>query len=243
VTAAGAVKSALQSAAGRAGYEINRLDSASTMDAALRRLSSSHPDISTLVDVGASDGRWSVNARRHFPGAAFLLFEALESQHGSALRALAKDPAYRVVLAAAGDRAGTIHFNAEDAFGGAASTAATGAGDIVVPMTTIDAEVERRGLRAPYLIKLDTHGFEVPILAGAEATLTNTSAIVIEAYNFPIHPDALMFPDMCRHLMERGFRVVDLVDVMRRPRDSALWQFDLVFTRADRPEFQLNTYA
>jgi hypothetical protein len=30
---------------------------------------------------------------------------------------------------------------------------------------------------------------------------------------------------------------------MRRPADRALWQFDLVFARADRPEFQSNAYA
>lgn len=243
MTAAGAIKSAIQATAGRAGYEIHRLDSASTMDGALRRLSATHSDIRTVVDVGASDGRWSVGARRHFPDASFLLFEALEAPHGAALRALAADPAFRVVLAAAGDREGTVHFNAEDAFGGAASTEATGDGDIVVPMSTIDLEVARLGLSGPFLIKLDTHGFEVPILAGAETTLASTSAIVIEAYNFPIHPDALLFPDMCRHLMDRGFRVLDLVDVMRRPRDDALWQFDLVLTRADRPEFQWNGYV
>lgn len=41
----------------------------------------------------------------------------------------------------------------------------------VVPATTIDLEVAERGLQAPFVIKLDTHGFELPILNGARGTL------------------------------------------------------------------------
>ena len=110
-------------------------------------------------------------------------------------------------------------------------------------MSTIDTEVGRLGLSGPFLIKLDTHGFEVPILEGASTTLVRTEALLIEAYNFPIHPDALMFADLCHWLGDRGFRPFDLVDVMRRPVDRALWQFDMVFLRAESPEFGSNRYA
>jgi hypothetical protein len=48
---------------------------------------------------------------------------------------------------------------------------------------------------------------------------------------------------MCTFMEERSFRVVDLVDVMRRPTDDALWQFDLCFIRADSQEFRTNTYV
>lgn len=239
----GRAKAAIRAIAGRAGYDIHRVDASSTMEAALHRLAASHPGISTIVDVGASDGRWSVGARRHFPEARFLLFEALERPHGQALRALAEDPSFQVVLAAAGDREGSIHFDAGDPFGGAAGRVVSGENDIEVPMTTIDAEVSRRDLRGPFLVKLDTHGFEVPILAGAKETLQDTAILVIEAYNFPIHPEGLRFPDMCDYVEDLGFHILDLVDVTRRPGDAALWQFDLVAARAERPEFQRTTYA
>jgi len=238
-----AIKAAVNSAARYAGYEIRRVDASSTMDAALARLARSHANLRTFVDVGASDGRWSLMARRHFPAGTYLLIEALEDPHAADLRRIAEDPNIHVALAAAGDRAGTIHFDASDAFGGGASETATGEGDLVIPMTTIDDEVERRDLPGPVLIKLDTHGFEIPIISGASRTLERTDVLIVEAYNFELGPGVLTFPAMCRYLGDRGFRVLDLVDVMRRPADQALWQFDLVFARAERPEFQSNSYA
>jgi hypothetical protein len=38
-------------------------------------------------------------------------------------------------------------------------------------VTTVDIEVAQRALLGPYLIKLDAHGFEVPILIGAQEAL------------------------------------------------------------------------
>ena len=42
----------------------------------------------------------------------------------------------------------------------------------VVRETTIDHEIGAYGLPDPYLIKLDTHGCEVPMLCGATETLS-----------------------------------------------------------------------
>jgi hypothetical protein len=116
-------------------------------------------------------------------------------------------------------------------------------GYVRVPVTTIDAQVAQRQLKPPFLIKLDTHGFEVSILNGAQATLRQTNLLVIETYNFHLLPDSLRFHEMCSFMEARGFRPIDLVEPMHRERDQALWQFDLVFIRADRPEFQSSSYA
>jgi hypothetical protein len=51
-----------------------------------------------------------------------------------------------------------------------------------------------------------------------------------------------LFPELCLYLAERGFRCLDMFDPLYRPKDEALWQMDLVFARADRPEFQYNSY-
>lgn len=225
----------------RLGYEITPAPLAPTMDAALARLAARQP-VGTVIDVGASDGRWSRLAMRHFPDAAYLLVEAQEQAHGASLRAFAaRDRRVQAVLAAAGDRAGEIFFDASDPFGGIAHHTAP-AGAISVPMVTLDAEVARRGLRPPFLIKLDTHGFEVPILSGARETLARTAALVIEAYNFTLHDGALRFHELCAHLDGLGFRSADLADPMWRPGDGVLWQIDLVFLPKTRPEFSRNGY-
>ncbi len=87
------MKAALVDAIRRAGYEIVPRASAATMEAALERLAPS-VDVRTVIDVGASDGRWSLAATRHFPGARFLLVEAQEAEQGFRCAGLA-DPMWR----------------------------------------------------------------------------------------------------------------------------------------------------
>lgn len=228
----------------RSGYEIRRttkdLDS---MTGGFERLAS-RLEVGSVIDVGASNGSWSTLARRYFPHARYLLIEAQGDPHGRALARLVQtDPLIQYVIAAAGDHEGTVHFDATDPLGGVASREPTGPNDIVVPMTTIDTEVERRELPPPYLVKLDTHGFEVPILEGAATTLGRTSLLVVESYNFELQPGSLRFHDMCVYLEARGMRCIDLVDVLHRPSDGALWQFDLFFVPTDRPEFRSARYG
>src|SRR4051812_39659941 len=49
---------------------------APTLDGALDRLRARKIPISTVVDVGASDGRWSREMMRVYPRAGYLLIEA-----------------------------------------------------------------------------------------------------------------------------------------------------------------------
>lgn len=238
----GRSKSIVKRAGRWAGYDIVKAGGASTMEAALERVARSHR-VQTVIDVGASDGRWSEMAIRHFPDAAFLLVEAQASPHELGLHKLPERyPKMQYVIAAAGDHVGTIHFDASDPFGGAAAETPFAEGDLVVAMTTIDAEVARLKLSPRFLLKLDTHGFERQILDGAADTLAQAEVLVIEAYNFTLQPGALRFHQLCNYLDERGFRTVDLVDTVRRPGDGVLWQFDLFFTRSDHVEFASNSY-
>ena len=226
----------------RAGFELRRVAHGTTMDAALMRVAT-RGAVATIIDVGASNGSWTRMARHHFPSANYLLIEAQANPHEPALRALkAQHQRIDYVIAAAGDAQGSVHFDATDAFGGAASHEPAKNNDIVVPMTTVDAEVASRQLPPPYLLKLDTHGFEVPILHGAKRTLEHTSVLVVEAYNFELQPGCLRFHELCEFVEQRGLRCIDLVDIMHRPKDGALWQFDLFFAPAGRPEFESNTY-
>lgn len=237
------LKSAMRQAARWSGYEITKSRDASTMDAALRR-ATSFESVKTVVDVGASDGRWSLMAYRHFPDAAFVLIEAQGAPHGAALKKLSQSrPRMHYVIAAAGDHEGTAHFDASDPLGGAASEQPTGTHDVMVPMTTVDTEVRRLGLRPPFLVKLDTHGFERQIFEGARTTLAGTTLLIVEAYNFQLQEGSFRFHELCTYLDGLGFRPVDLVDVLRRPSDGVLWQFDLVFARSGRPEFSVNSYS
>lgn len=237
------MRSAIKFGARLVGYEIRRADGSSTMRGALRRAASAH-QIGTVIDIGASDGRWSAMAQEFFPDVRYLLIEAQADPHAAALEESARrNPRLQVVLAAAGDRPGEIHFDASDPFGGAAADKPFDTGDMVVRMTTVDAEIDRLALPRPFLLKLDTHGFEQEVLRGASVTLAETSVLIIESYNFELRPGALRFHELCAYLDGVGFRPSDLVDILRRPSDEILWQFDLVFGRSGADEFRSDSYG
>lgn len=203
--------------------------------------------VETFIDVGASNGCWSQNASTVYGGAQFLMVEALEERRADLERFVATDPQrrFRYVLAAAGEAPGETTFRVSgdlDGSGLASESDANGSGVRKVPVITVDGEIQRSGLKGPYCLKLDTHGFEVPILKGATNVLASCSLVIIEAYNFKLGPYGVLFWQLCELMDRHGFRVLDLADVMIRPHDGLFWQCDLFFARKDCPNFKHGNY-
>jgi FkbM family methyltransferase len=252
------MKRVVRRALANRGYRISRIPAAasaaapaaarlpvvdrSSMRGALQSLARRLPEVATIIDMGASDGSWSELALEYYPGREVLLIEA-QPVHTAGLQGFcARHANARYVLAAAGAAPGEIYFNADQPLGGMAAYTPFPENNVVVPVTTVDEQVRQQRLSGPFLLKLDTHGFELPILTGAAATLRQTAAVIMEVYNFKIGADAVVFVDMALWLREQGFRCLDVVDLWRRPKDDAFWQMDMVFVRADRPEFQDMAY-
>jgi hypothetical protein len=64
----------------------------------------------------------------------------------------------------------------------------------------------------------------------------------MEVYNFRLTSDSLLFHEMCDYMLERGFKSAGLIDILYRPKDNFLWQFDLIFVPATRKEFFDSAY-
>ena len=223
----------------RFGLQLSRYSDLS-LHGAFDRLSLRPVPVNTVIDIGASDGRWSERIYRYYPDAFYLLIDA-NPVYQQALEHFKQHIAKSdYVLAAAGNEEGRTHFYVGDALGGVVYEGGDG---FDVPMTSVDVQVEQRALQPPFLVKLDTHGFEVPILEGATKTLEQTNMVILETYNFQITPTSLRFHQMCAHMENLGFRPIDVIEPMHRAHDGAFWQFDLLFIRADRPEFQTNLFV
>jgi hypothetical protein len=120
--------------------EIVTLRNMST-DRALWRVATRDLEIGTVIDVGASDGRWSDVCAKHYPDAHYLLIEA-QDPHEEALKAyVSAHPKAQYVLAAAGDACGEIYFDDSDLFTGFASKIRSEGARKVVRETTIDHEI------------------------------------------------------------------------------------------------------
>ena len=206
--------------------------------AMLRRLAARIPAPGTIIDLGASDGRWAAGAYAVWPSARLLLIDA-NPAHAPGWQALAAQQprmaaqtVYQTAMIGGTPGTAKIAYNPTDAYQGL--NAVEAGGDMRV--TTIDTEVAAHALPGPYLIKFDIHGREHSVLAGARHTLGYTSALVIEVYTRSLGPESLCMVDLCKHIeKEHGLLPSDWCEPMRRPYDGRMHQVDMVFERKDAP--------
>lgn len=197
----------------------------------------------TIIDVGAAEGKWTLDAMKIWDNSNFVLFEPLKERDKDMDIIAATHRNCFVVKAGAGDKKGQINFYVtEDLDGSGIADNGTGADKRIINITTIDDEIGRLALDGPFLLKLDTHGYEVPIIEGALSTLKETELCVIECYGFQIAPKSLLFWEMCQYMDLKGFRLIDIVDVMHREKDKAFWQCDAFFAPKHHESFKYSTY-
>lgn len=196
----------------------------------------------TVIDIGASTGRWSDMAMAHFPRSRFIGVDPLSEREPALKRLKAKRPLFDYVLCVAGEKESDVVEMAVT--GNLDGSTVGGKAEVMrkVPLHSVDAIVATKKCEGPFMLKFDTHGFEVPILKGAAKTLERTQYIVMEVYNFRHTEGTLIFHEMCTLLEGMGFRCFNLVDPMQRPLDRAFWQMDLFFARADNSIFSDNSY-
>ena len=212
------------------------------MLAGLERCFQKRIEIETVIDIGASNGMWSESCLKFYPKASYFLIEAQKEHQFLLDKFKEKYVNVNYKIAADGGRQGFVFFDNSDLFGGLAIEKKDSRNLVEVPVTTIDIEVCNNSLKPPFLIKLDTHGYELPILEGAKETLKNSNIVIIEVYNFIIADESIRFWEMCAYMDKLGFLPIDLVDVLHRKRDNSLWQFDLIFVKKNRNEFTFTTY-
>ncbi len=192
--------------------------------------------VKTVVDLGASDGRWT---REHLTcfheSARFVLFEPLEYpdpfQH----------PKVSWHRAVASDRNGTARFTVTpDKFGSGVYKDTPDA--VEVPSMRLDSVLTEQ--EGPFFVKFDTHGHERPILHGLGAVLlAQTEFVLMECYNIPESLGGCAFSWLDVASVLPDFRALAITECMHRPGDGVLWQLDILFARKTNSVFQQTSYA
>ncbi len=206
---------------------------------ALQRIKGRGVSIGTFFDVGAAEGSWSEKAAQVYDQARFHLIEANRTWVPKLAQRTAAMPQISYVLAAAGPTTGRGHYwpSPTNPYGGRAFAEAS-PDSVDVPMISLDDEAERLGLPAPYAVKLDIHGFEEEVLAGAKKVLEQCELIICEHLVF--HDEGQRFPRLVKLITDLGFQCVDIGEPLFRPHDMAFWQMDLFYVRRSRPEVNEN---
>lgn len=163
--------------------------------------------ITCVIDVGANTGQTGAMLRRIGFTGRIVSFEPGPAAHGALARAAAPDPRWDVPPPLAVGRAAgeiTIHIaEASDMSSALAPTEALlralpksrAGASATVPVTTVAAIMADHGLEGEtVLLKIDTQGMELEVLAGAEPVLPRIAGIHIEMSLIPLYagePDYL----------------------------------------------------
>ncbi|MFB7665821.1 FkbM family methyltransferase [Kitasatospora sp. NPDC056138] len=190
----------------------------------------------TVVDVGVSQG--TPVLYEAFPDAYHVLVEP-RAECEPRLREILRGVRGEYHLCAAGRREEVRELRLEPRRAGRSSflerTALTATGDPLearaVPVTTLDALRTAGRLRPPYLLKLDTEGFELEVLAGAGEFLRDTGLLIAEVSVARRFTGGYRFADFTAEADRLGFVLCDVLEVVRDARSDEVKYVDAAFRR------------
>lgn len=191
----------------------------------------------TVLDIGASDGRWTHECRAVFPGAQYFLADPLP-QNEPVLTNLARtDNRVRVWTGAIGAAPGSLDlychgdqssFLASREFSGPVRR---------VEVRTLDSFLAKGDFEAPLLLKADVQGHELEVLRGATRCLEVTEMLLLEVSFQRFYDACPLAHEVVTFAGQHGFRLYDVCSYLQRASDRELIQSDLAFVRADSKLF------
>lgn len=225
------------------GVELRRYNAIESPTARLMHQMTTH-GIDLALDVGANDGGYGRLLRSlHYTG-DILSFEPLTSAHGALLRATDQDPRWFVApRMALGETDGEVQINIA---GNSASSSVLPMADLhrsaapvsgyvgneAVPLRRLDTidHPAIAGARA-LLLKIDTQGYEMPVLRGATALLPKVKGIQLELSTAVLYEGQTTYLEMIQWLHSQGYALWNLLPGFTDPQSGRMLQFDGVFFR------------
>jgi FkbM family methyltransferase len=207
-----------------------------SLGGALRQLRTLGFKPQTVIDVGVA--RETPELYEAFPEASLLLIEPL-AEFEPFLKQICQRYNAQYVLAAAGESRGSATLNVHTDQLDCSSLLKEVEGASVdgipreVPVVTIDELCSEKGLKGPYLIKIDVQGAELKVLEGAARVLKETEVVILEVTLFGTMIGGPQLANVVAYLKDRGFVVYDAWGFRYRPYDGALAQLDMAFVRRD----------
>lgn len=220
---------------GLAGWELQRKHTPNTL------LRAAH--LTTIIDGGANDGGFALQARAICPDAMIHSFEPVPWIYAKLRLTFKADQRFTAYQWALGEKSETreLEINAcpysssllhmrTDAIGVVPAIGPT-AERISVGITSLDEWARDKHLTQPLLLKLDLEGNELAALWGAYNFLNQVDYILVEISFMCLREGQPNFLQILNFLDERGFELMDVYPgIMDRRTARAVWA-DVLFAR------------
>jgi FkbM family methyltransferase len=219
--------------------DLARYFQAPSMELSLKNMRRLGFSPTTIIDVGAHIGEWSLLANAIFPEASVLMLEAQENKTPALDEIARAHPGrirHRIALLGPENR-DDVPFRECD-------TAPTGSSVLACrePITfqivqrrmeTLDDVLASAGITTPDFLKLDVQGFELEVLKGAPKALAGAQAVLLEVSMIELYVGAPLFHEVVAFMHSRGYQVYDICSLMRHRSVDTLVQADVIFVKTD----------
>lgn len=214
--------------------------------ASFRKLAAQGISPGVIVDVGASDGKWSLECATVFPNAKYLLVEPLPANRSRLEMLCREHPNLRFWPCALGAANSNLTLHAhgdQSSFLASEYDKSPAASACIVPVRTLDELVAEAVCGPPSLLKADVQGYERDVLAGAAKSIETIEVLLLELSFRRIYKGGALAHEVIANLGNRGFRIYDVCTYAQRARDGELAQADVVFVREGSKVFECESWS
>ena len=200
----------------------------------LQNLKKKNFNPSTVLDIGAYEGYWTIDLLEVFPQARVLMVEAQKIKAPFLGKIKLKYPNTDYAISLLSSANGDDKYFCENET--ASHIRETPADDLpcyIINTKTLDSLLLEKQFPMPDFIKLDVQGHEMEILKGATSALLHAEVCLLEISIFDFGDGTPLLLNMLNFMDTKNFRAYDISQFMRRPLDKTLFQVDMFFVKKD----------
>jgi FkbM family methyltransferase len=227
----------------KAGIEMHWYNPAQSEDARLSRLLGYHC-IDTVIDVGANNGGYGSSLREGGYAGAIVSFEPLQDAYTKLVEVAARSNDWHVMpRMALGAEDGEVEINVagnstsssvlpmyDNHVGAAPQSRYVSKQQVLLRrLDGVEHKAIRQGRRI--LLKIDTQGYEMPVLIGAENLLDRIHGLQIELSLIPLYEGQKLYLDLIAWLSGKGFELWNVIPGFVDQGSGRLLQMDGIFFR------------
>lgn len=192
--------------------------------------------VHTVVDGGAFVGTVTRQLGKCFPAAHIHAFEPQPDTFRKLRTEVGDQPRVHLHQCALSDRDGTATFNIHSTPYTSSLLASNldqleEVGQVEVDVRSLDSVMEQAGCNGAEVIKLDLQGHELSALRGAERTLDQCLALIVEVNFRPRYNGCDLFEELAGFLGKHQLRLHRFYDIASSETDHGWLHCDALFLR------------
>ncbi len=186
----------------------------------------------TIYDIGAYVGDFALLCHNIWSDSTIVCFEGLNDKVKDLNKRFEKIEKIQVIEGLVGEKEEQVNFHESETASSCLEEHENQNFKVTKKLVKpLPAYIEEHSLPHPDFLKVDTQGYEWPILKGASSLLPEVEVILAELNFIDIHKDVKLADEVITFLARFDFVLYDIVEIHRRPYDNSIWQVDFIFVK------------